>query len=481
MKRSRKVAYNTPPNFDSPMSTSAGRIISLPRRGRGRSLSGRGTLTPRNLFGTVAKTVASAHPYGRAALNLYRGARAISGIFKSRVVNTPGLKRRTTGGPNARFVGPFKKPKKLLKPSMFATKGFVHTCEINGTVSDPDCVYIGHSTFSGIMTLELLCQVLLRKLFAKAGIVLRDINEPLRGYVANTSSMWRIDLIRHNKETNVYDVAATFTTPSATNTNIYQIVGDRRASSNGLFPGLYNTLYDAAVGANGSDNRNVWQPSSLVLYQEEENITQFFQFRAEIKFDNETVHCFSKSDLKVQNRSVSASAGTTSDAVDANPLMGKLYHFKGGCPRSRIVNAALVESVPDLSGVITARAASLVSAGAQAMSEPPRGNAWWNCSGTSGVKLQPGHIKYDSVYYQNAMPILKFLTAMNMASGPTGKQIHLFGKSSLLALEDVINVNAAQNITCSYECNRRYGIYLTTKTVTFAQGLKYAITQNDLT
>jgi len=468
MAKRKTVSFYTPPQPSRRVT--AGRVISVPRsrRSPARGLA-------RNLFGQAASAIASTHPVGRAALGLYRGYRAVRSIQRGMSTSARG---RNTGGPNARLVGPFKRPKRF-KGDVYATKGFRHTTEIRGTVSDPDCVYIGHSTFSGIQTLELLCQVLLRKLFARAGVIVRDIHEGIRGYQANTSNMWRMVIVRQNKETGAVDTSVTYTTPFGTNTSIYQIVGDQQAVVTALWPGLYNVMYDAAVGANGGDVLNVLMPTSIVLYQEEENNTQFFQFRAELKLENETVNIFSKSDLKIQNRSLASSGGTTADAVDANPLMGKLYRFNGGAPRARVGNVVFIESVPDMSGVITTRASNLTGLGAQYMTEPPGPKMFWNCVGASNVKLQPGHIKYDSIVYKKSMQFHKFLKAMHMASGPGQRQINLFGKSTLVALEDVINVNGNQLIYCSYEVNREFALHLTTSSKTFALGHKYQVVQNN--
>lgn len=465
----KRFAYATPPR-----SSPNGPIRHVARRGRP-FLGAVG----RNLFGAAATTALSAHPYGRAALGAYRAARFVGGVRKALKARKPaGFK--STGGPNARFAGKFKKGRKVARDP-YASKGFRHTVEIHGTVSDPDCVYVGHSTFSGIQTLELLSQVLLRKLFAKAGVQIRDIHEPIRGYQANTSSMWRIVITRVNKEDGTVDTSVQHTTPAGADESIYLMVGDQQAGVVGSFTGLYNVLYDAALGGNGADVRNVRIPTSIALYQEEENITQFFQFRAELKLDNEHVNIMTKSELKIQNRSVSASGGTTTESVDANPLMGKLYHFNGGAPRARVPYVNFIESVPDMSGVITTRAAQLTATGAQYMSEPPGGKAFWNCKSIAKIGLQPGQIRYDSISFKRKMQIHKFLKAMNLGSGPSQRQINLFGKSALIALEDVINVNASQNIVCSYEVNREYGLFLTTSSQTFCLGHKYSATQNNLT
>jgi len=430
---------------------------------------------------SLVRGIASAHPYGRMALQAYDAAKFLRKSFGGKSSGRGPLK--TTGGPNARYSGKFRKKMRRVskKADPYMTKGFRHTIEIHGQVTDPNCVYVGHTTFSGRQTLEFVCQALLRKLLDKAGARIRDIHSPIPGYEANTSTMWKFVCERTNKATGAVDATVTYITPAATNTSIYQIVGDQQAGVTGLWPSLWNVMNDAAIGFNGANDLNVFIPTRLVLYQEEENITQFWQFRSELFLEQEYVHITCKSDMKIQNRSVSASGSGSTDIVDANPLVGKAYRFNGGAPRARVPNCYLVEAVPDLNGVITARAASLTTAGCQSFVEPPPVKAWWNCTKFGGIRLAPGEIKNDSISFTTKMQLHKFLKNMKFGYATGGKQINLFGKSALYALEDMINVNASQNIAIAYEVNRVVGCYLTTTPNKIALGRRYTAEQNDIT
>jgi len=52
------------------------------------------------------------------------------------------------------------------------------------------------------------------------------------------------------------------------------------------------------------------------------------------------------------------------------------------------------------------------------------------------------------------------------------------GRCALFALEDVINVNGAQNISIAYEINRQEGVYLSTTKNHQAQGRFFQMTQS---
>lgn len=55
----------------------------------------------------------------------------------------------------------------------------------------------------------------------------------------------------------------------------------------------------------------------------------------------------------------------------------------------------------------------------------------------------------------------------------------MMGKCTLIALEDMINVNVNQNISIAYEVNREEAMYLSTASITPAQGAFYQGTQSN--
>lgn len=446
----------------------------------------------RNLGRRVAGALAQAAPAPiRMAFNAYQAARGLHSMYRSAVGSRGGggssSRARASGGGRSAAPGMnggrFRKPKKNSKKlNKYLSQGFVHTTEIHGTVSDPDCVYVGHSTFSGQQLIELMCQALLRKLWAKSGWICRSVHQNIPGYFANTSNAWRITIQRKNIDTGAIS-SFNYDGIFGTNITIYQIVGDQQIGLAPLFPALLDVFRDYATGqggAGGSSN-NIDIPYRIILSKEEENVTQFHQFDCEIYFDQELVHFFSKSDMKIQNRTLNAEGTGSTDNVSNNPLEGRLYHFKGGCPRARVDGAQLVEAMLDRTGVLTARSAQIAPTDqsvAQVFKEPPKPQVFWNCSKSSKVKLDPGMCKQDGIYFSGKMPFLKFLKSMQYGFGPSPnfKQVNLFGKSALIALEDMINVNAVANINIAYEVNREYGMYFSSRVPKTALGHRYTVT-----
>ena len=107
-----------------------------------------------------------------------------------------------------------------MKIDPYLKKGFKNTCEITGIVSDPDCVYVGHSTTSGHQILMVILQSLLRKLFSKVGLTITNVTDPLIGYILNTDG-WRLQLTYQDTQNGnlQYDIHDTVTP----NDNIYNI------------------------------------------------------------------------------------------------------------------------------------------------------------------------------------------------------------------------------------------------------------------
>jgi len=245
---------------------------------------------------------------------------------------------------------------------------------------------------------------------------------------------------------------------------------------------MVDVLRDYATGANDGSTLNVIVPTLLTLYREEGNITTFWQTQATLNLENEKIHMYETSTIKIQNRSLDASGSTSTETVSNNPLVGKMYHFTSGCPRARVPGVQLLEAMYNSIGVLSCRGAELTAI-ADGFREPPNPKFFWNCNKTSGIKLDPGSVKQDSISHKRSGFLLKVLKGLFLGSGPTAtgsKTVSLAGKSALIALEDLINVSSTANITIAYEVNRRFGAYLTTHKQTSATGTVYQATYNNI-
>lgn len=401
-------------------------------------------------------------------------------MFDPRLRRAKG-KYRTLGTYKGRIKKRKFRPGAELK---YMRHGFKNTTEIRGTVSDPDCVYIGHGTTVGSRLLTLFLQASLRKLF-KIGArqVITSVDEPLRGY-QSAGNGWRLILYIEDKGdgsiTEVsYNTAATDT--------ILSITGNTASGTAPGWPDLYNYWFNyiAAAGGSGAAG-STQQPIGMSLLRTVVTAGDVvdYQHCGDLWYQNETINLMVKSQLKIQNRTLGANANSESDDVTNNPIQGKLYQMSQGAPRTKVEGVRLLETVFDWTGVTTARAAQFTQAqvnDSKIMREPPSPNIFVGVTKVGKVRLDPGHIKKDVITYKVRMNVYKFFERLDWRPSSvtsTALQMKVHGKFTLMALEDVINVNSTQNISIAYEVNRDEMMYLSTGRTQVAQGLFSDMEQN---
>lgn len=454
--RSRSVLPNTPPRTPSRGTSVAGSV--------GRYALGQGVRALAGGIPVVGQALAAAD-FVRGAVSAARRARARPGVGRKRGVATMY---------SGRYAGPFKRGKRPRRDP-YRANGFVHTTEVHGVVKDPDCVYVGHSVFSGEQMLDNICQGLLRKLFRKAGIIVKRIDEPIPGYEANTSDCWKISFIRKNQADGTLDTQ-TYTFPNGVNKSIQEVVGDTGNGVAAQFPNYRILMKQYAGGSWDNVGVNTFIPWKLILFQQEGNAGTFWQVRSQLDLNDEHVHIFANSHMKIQNRSASATGSEDAQNVSNNPLIGKKYSFNHGSPLVRGDYSYPIGSVMEPEGVIISRASAMTGDGG--LKEPPHPSAFTNCARSNKIMMQPGTIRSDRLYYRITGKLMTVLTKLNLREGVKdvsnhSKQVRLLGKSTLVALEDMINVNASNDIVLAYEVNREFGCYFTTKSYNASSGSLY--------
>jgi hypothetical protein len=389
----------------------------------------------------------------------------------------------TTG----RLAGKFKRRRTgKRKDDRFLRNGFKNTMEITGVVSDPDCVYVGHSTSSGARILTVFLNAALRKLFARGGVKVERIDEKIDGYHTFSADAFKVVLEVDTIRTGVGPVNTEYTLNA--NESIYSIVGD---IANGVVPN-WTGLVDfwrnyCSFGQTNGSSGSVQYPRALKLYRNDRTPANLWVYSCEVNFFEENINLFIKSDLKIQNRTLSATGGTDENDISNNPLIGRSYQFNTGAPLLKGLNNpnGLITGVNDRTGVITIRAASLDSgSGNPIFKEPPPPKIFANLSRDGKAVLQPGQIKTDTLIYSTRMQCHKFFDRLRWAPDdynvPGAKSFKTAGKCGMFALEDVINVNGTQNISIAYECNRYEMCYLTTMKTSVSIGSFQNTVQNEI-
>jgi len=449
-----------------------------------RSVSRGRSRSPRSYVSSVGSVAAAA---AAGAVALYNNAKRSRSREPSRpprsaskppvripFVSTPRRSKSRFSG-SGKYAGKFKKGRKSV--NQYLSSGFKITTEITGSVSDPDCVYLGHSTFSGYQALSLAQACLVRKLLLKAGYSINAMTEKL-------GEPFRFELLTKN---DTDGVITAYTYENLITETIFDIVGDLATGTTGSFGNLFNVTLGYVVG-NTSNDLSVTAPWQLNLYIFDTGVVNTFRKVCTLPLREMFIHLKAKSELKIQNRSVSATGSESVDTVNSNPIEGRSYSFKTAAPRSKIDGMHLVEAVPDFTGVITTRATAMPTTGSttatdRILKEPPPASVFWNQSVTKKVRLEPGHIKSDHIQHTMKMSYIKWLDTFvirNAAIDAVGshKQQKLPGTCTLFAFEDTINLNSTYYITCAYECNREVECMFTQMKPRASLGQYYAITQN---
>jgi len=346
----------------------------------------------------------------------------------------------------------------------FSTKGYVkkarskkrvyssHICEeVSGVISDKDCVYITHVACDTYQLIEEIVKVCIRKLFERAGMVLRDNREIISGENLADGSGFRIELISENLDSSdsVRSVMVGYDTADGTTIAI---------AANAFFSAFLSisSTLQTLPGAGSDANGNVL--SKFILWETTAVPTK--RLAAELDLKNIEIDLFSKSELKFQNRSRSGDGTEQIDNVNNNPLVGYMYNFRG-IPKTRMHGPGALQSIPSNRGVQLVRASQLNANNSANFKEPPRSGDFINCTGKKKIYLNPGQVKSTTIYTQKSMGLYKLLKALKYHAGEVADAYQSFYSifpTQMIALEDVINVDLTEKIEVAYEVDRKLSV-----------------------
>lgn len=386
--------------------------------------------------------------------------------FKSKAKTTAMVqkklaKRKSTMGktPSGSYRGRFKKPKKLVKDikSKAGKLGWTVVQEVAGQVIDSDCVYIHHTNYQQDEISKAVTGGVIRALFREANIAISNDEQELPLCASDASALgqsWSIvyvvqDPISHAQFSTTYGIPDNSTLRSVISacTTLANHIGNHAAAymSNGNFRVPYMVcLYQAYTGGN-------YLHTSLLM----ENL----KVRYEVS-----------STLTVQNSTLGSGATTDggADRVDNQPLKGSLYQFKNADPRLKQTQSSNTNVLSNYDVLFSSGIAGAVPVrtwGADVMpytidDEPPTPRMWKNIKKSSGVTLEPGHIKKAVLVnrYVNYYPELlkKFRGDVNGATLGLSLLNNVSGcQSQILALEERVRTPSTNKITVNWEVELR--------------------------
>lgn len=343
------------------------------------------------------------------------------------------------GGPSTGvYQGKFRKPKtaKTGKIAKYLTAGNVSYREIYGDINDPDCVYLGFSTYDREEIKKAIFYSIMKKLFKKGGINIDAVHAelPLNSWTNSAGGTL----------TAVYKLATLITPVSYTLLDNQSLQSLYDADACGLATYIENGYYQV-LGVDYTLESVNWNHNSTTL--------------AQLNIAQEVLQLEVFMDIKIQNRTKGAAASAEDgdlDRVDSQPIKGKLYEFVGGVPKERQKGMTALNFMATTAGgaigVQLARAAQLSPN--REYDEPPPAKHFQNCIKASGVLLNPAMIKrhgmkwYCRGYLNNILQKWRNLTS-------AGVNYSAPGKSCLFAFEEVLNSGSTNKITCSYEVDRK--------------------------
>lgn len=201
------------------------------------------------------------------------------------------------------------------------------------------------------------------------------------------------------------------------------------------------------------------------------------QFVGELNFEELKVHVKSRAMIKMQNRSRSTEGSSSMDSVSNNPIIGRVYETRG-LPMTRDDFGRF--SLVTTAGVNNVRAADYANAEFNHLKEPVAPGYFVNLVKSNKIKIMPGEIKYAKIEFKSDEYLLTFMKKLRWDEADDTRFHYNRGTHLLFGLEDVINVNAEENIIISYEVNRETGAYVTEHHKAYSTGVYNAITQNAL-
>jgi len=342
------------------------------------------------------------------------------------------------------YRGRFPKPRRShgvvdRMVAKYSSKGYTSCAEIYGTASDPDCVYVGHSTYQTDQMAIAIVGALLRSLLKKAGFDpdTPDQEIPFNSY--NDSSGFEL---RYN----------TIDTDGATTANVYAIPNNTTLQTLIGNSGLFGLV---AGRMNKDDGFSRYDLERIALYSLDGTTGRL---AAEINVQREHVELEVTSTLVVQNRTKPATGSSTStDVVDNQPLKGILYGIHNGMPTLATMGSDGLDGM-NQNGVLLQQASDLSPA--QYFKEPPPPKLFTNCKKWVHVELEPGSMKRTSLHFRVSgtfnTVIQQKLTNQSSTVGPPVNLKRAPGKCELFALEERLETGSLNLITVAYECEKRF-------------------------
>jgi len=380
-------------------------------------------------------------------------------------------------------TGKSKKNKRTWE-SKFLSQGALTTVEQYGTVTDPDCVYLAHSTGHILQLCWAIQYAILRKIMNKAGFKITNqnievpVSVPLEGLnVADNSAGLKFLFTCKNRALLTYR-----------NYDFDTVDGQSFSDMNRLWVEMRDRFIDFVRGT------EVWEPYKVAVYKRDTTaLGTDWILGAEMYLEDCHIDLSMISTLTIQNRTLAAEAtiGTSNDQInvdriDAQPLKGYVYEFKHADPRvkhsalgmSSVPVASrnnLFESMHDIGmrlirgnqflGAVTnlvptpANPAVLVDTSFGGAIEPLEPKYFANCDKSHKVIMQPGEMKKVNFKWDLKGKIVNVFKKLKVTvwDGPSFAFNGMVGRAQMISLEEMMRTPSTNKVTIAYERELKIG------------------------
>jgi len=411
-----------------------------------------------------------------------RGARYVMGGPRKKVAKSAKAHPASGTGATAGYAGPMgnrrksgrRAPAKRRRTvrkrkrapargeNFFARNGSTSTLETSGTISDPDCVYLGHSSVVPEECFMNYMRALTRRLYKIA-----------TGWEAdNVNAVIPYKTVGGAQLGNGHTIILKYVTNLGFNTKAEEItpVTDPSATID-MVAGMIKWRF-----LDVSSNNDIWKNRRLLWIQIVDDGTGFT--RAHIDLQTVKVSVYTKSELKIQNVTIPSEGATSEDHVSNVPLVGRAYHFSSWQPKLTDDDNSYLTVGNQATGMVTWRANQSSGIQYQTWREPPQSAAFTNCSGMAVVRMEPGTIRNHVSMCRKTLGLDQFLLALSLNSNLAANRTPRLGGHELFAMERLIQLAGALPIKCVYEVNNFTGVSITSKKKTTMMQKVASTTQN---
>lgn len=321
---------------------------------------------------------------------------------------------------------PYKKPISGISKK-FRVKGTSKTFEVGGQASGVNTVLMGHGTHPAETARLMVWRALIRDLVAKLGVDVRDQNDSMQGDI-QVRIAWKIG--------------------QGTTTTTF--IG---FTSGWSFVDILNWATDPARGYSvalaSADVDRVAFEFMEILHRTDIGGSAVSTGGARINLQHYLVQVYSKSTMKIQNRTDVGDPEVEAEALDVNncPLNGKSYEGKG--------NGVIWKknNIPVMCDPNTGVFIELGDVIDKQFFEPPRAIEFNYVKHEGKVRFNPGYLKTSSMEHTESHYFDKWMHLIYPSSTAlyTKKPI---GKYRFFVLEKMIHAySTEQNIVCAWEHN----------------------------